>query len=141
MVGMIDTCVVLDALQSRQPFSKTAQKIIYASACDVFLGVISVKALTDIFYLLKKYTHDQVKTKSMTFDLLNGVHLCDSTVMDVNAAYLSKINDFEDALLDETSSRINADFIITRNIKHFANSKVKAILPEDFLKLLPEYCQ
>ena len=77
----------------------------------------------------------------MTFDLLNGVHLCDSTVINVDVAYLSKINDFEDALLDETSSRINADFIITRNIKHFASSKVKAILPEDFLKLLSEYCQ
>ena len=53
MVGMIDTCVVLDALQSRQPFLKTSQKIICASACDVFLGVNSVNALTDIFYLLK----------------------------------------------------------------------------------------
>ena len=141
MVGMIDTCVVLDALQSRQPFSKMAQKIIYASSCDVFCGVISVKALTDIYYILNRYTHDQAKTRSMTSDLLNGINLCDSTVMDVNAAYLSKIKDFEDALLDETSSRINADYIITRNIKDFANSKVKAILPEDFLKLLPQYCQ
>lgn len=44
-----------------------------------------------------------------------------------------------DALIDETSSRIKADYIVTRNIKDFKSSKVKAILPEDFLKQLPDY--
>ncbi|PWJ54978.1 hypothetical protein BGX12_1704 [Fibrobacter sp. UWR4] len=46
----------------------------------------------------------------------------------------SKFKDFEDCLQDECAAEINADFIITRNIDDFANSKIKPILPGDFLK-------
>jgi len=43
--------------------------------------------------------------------------------------------DYEDALVAVCADRINADYIVTRNIKDFKNSSVKAITPKDFLQL------
>ena len=41
---------------------------------------------------------------------------------------------FEDAVQSATMESVHADYIITRNIKDFKNSPVKALTPNDFLK-------
>lgn len=56
----------------------------------------------------------------------------------VTAIENSKFTDFEDCLQDECAVSVGADYIVTRNIKDFLNAKVKAVLPEDFLKTLDE---
>jgi hypothetical protein len=40
--------------------------------------------------------------------------------------------DFEDALQSVCARRFEADFIVTRNVKDYKLSPVKAILPSDF---------
>lgn len=42
--------------------------------------------------------------------------------------------DFEDCLQESCAYVNKLDYIITRNIKDFSNSRVKAILPEEFVK-------
>ena len=42
-------------------------------------------------------------------------------------------NDFEDCLQEECAVAISADYIVTRNTKDFASSRVPAILPDVFL--------
>ena len=46
--------------------------------------------------------------------------------------------DYEDCLQDESALNINADYIITRNIKDYTTAKTPAILPEDFVKIIRE---
>jgi predicted nucleic-acid-binding protein len=41
--------------------------------------------------------------------------------------------DFEDAVQSVTAERIHADYIITRNVRDFANSKVMALTPSELL--------
>ena len=43
-------------------------------------------------------------------------------------------NDYGDVLQSVCALRIKADYIITRNIKDFAKSKVTAIKPSEFLE-------
>lgn len=45
--------------------------------------------------------------------------------------------DFEDCLQEECAIAVAADYIITRNIKDFASSRVPVILPNEFLKKYP----
>ena len=45
-------------------------------------------------------------------------------------------DDLEDCLQDECAKDFKADYIVTRNIKHFDSSSVKAIEPKDFIELL-----
>lgn len=44
--------------------------------------------------------------------------------------------DFEDCLQDECAKQVNADYIVTRNIKDFSKSDIPAVTPEIFLKIL-----
>lgn len=50
-------------------------------------------------------------------------------------ALVSKINDFEDAVLNEAGLMAGVDFIITRNTKDFAGSSLKVCDPDEFLAL------
>ena len=43
--------------------------------------------------------------------------------------------DFEDCLQAECAAACGADFIVARNAKDFSESPVKAVSPEDLLKL------
>ena len=45
------------------------------------------------------------------------------------------MKDFEDALIAYSAARNGIDVILTYNVKDFANSHVKAILPADFTAL------
>lgn len=42
--------------------------------------------------------------------------------------------DIEDCVISECALSADADYIITRNVKDFSESKVKAITPEEFLQ-------
>ncbi len=48
---LIDTCVIIAALQSRDPFAEAAQKLFIYSANKKFEGYITAKSATDIYYL------------------------------------------------------------------------------------------
>ena len=48
---LIDTCIIIDALQSRVPFAEAAQKIFIYSANKQFEGYITAKSVTDIYYV------------------------------------------------------------------------------------------
>ena len=49
--------------------------------------------------------------------------------------YSNNFKDLEDDMQIQCAIDESLDYIITRNIKDFKKSKVKAILPEDFLIL------
>ena len=50
-------------------------------------------------------------------------------------ALLSAVTDYEDAVMIQTAKRINADCIVTRNIKDYQPSDVPVYLPEELLRL------
>lgn len=46
------------------------------------------------------------------------------------------VADFEDCLQMECALEVSAEYIVTRNLDDYANSKIAAIDPKDFLKLV-----
>ena len=136
MRAFIDTCVVIDAMQSREPFSKDAQSIFLAAANSLFLGYISSKAVTDIYYLIHRYTHDDKASRDLLNKLFSLFNILDTAGIDCRKAVLSPISDFEDAVMVETALRNEMDCIVTRNTRDFVNSTVQVYEPKEFLKLL-----
>lgn len=47
-----------------------------------------------------------------------------------------EFSDFEDCLQDECAKEVGADYIVTRNVEDFRSSDVKAVTPEEFLRIL-----
>ncbi len=133
---LVDTCIIIDALQSRVPFAEAAQKIFIHSANKQFEGYITAKSVTDIYYLTHRLTHSDAETRKILNKLFTLFHLLDTTSLDCRKALSSEVSDYEDAIMVETAIRSEINCIITRNEKDYMNSSVKAYAPSVFLKLL-----
>lgn len=136
MRALIDTCVIIDALQSRVPFAEAAQKIFIYSANKQFEGYITAKSVTDIYYLTHRLIHSDVETRKILSKLFTLFHLLDTTSLDCRKAISSEVGDYEDAIMVETSMRSGMDCIVTRNVKDFTKSSLMVYEPSAFLSIL-----
>lgn len=57
----------------------------------------------------------------------------DFNVSDLAHAAELEWDDFEDAIQSVTAERVHADYIITRNVRDFAGSKVAALTPAELI--------
>lgn len=57
----------------------------------------------------------------------------DLTADDLAKAAEMKWDDFEDAVQSVTAEWVHADYIITRNVCNFKNSKVMAFMPSEYI--------
>ena len=135
---LVDTCVIIDALQDRKPFSEKAQIIFYAVANKQIDGYVSAKAITDIYYLTHRLTHSDESTRQILKTLLGLFDILDTTAIDCRKALSSDITDYEDAVMCETAERCEVDCIVTRNRKDYIKSKTKVFTPEELIQLLEE---
>jgi len=138
MKALLDTCVVVDFLQAREPFAADARSIFRAAASEIFVGCITAKSATDIYYLTHRCTHSDAESRSKLNQLLTIIGMLDSTADDVFHAISSAVSDFEDAVMIETAVRSHVDCIITRNTKDYNKSPVPIYTPEQFLNLLQQ---
>lgn len=134
MRALIDTCIIIDAFQSRKPFCKEAQDIFLAVANKQFSGFITAKSVTDIYYLTHRHTHSDKETRVVLNKLFTLFDLLDTTGMDCRKAISSDISDYEDAVMVESALRAGMDCIVTRNIKDYTKSQVFVYNPADFLQ-------
>ena len=134
---VVDTCVVLDAIQEREPFREEAQEVVLAVANKVIEGFLTAKSSTDIYYLLHRHTHSDVETRKLLAKLFALFELIDTDGMDCRRAVSSQLSDYEDAVMVETALRSGMDCIVTRNERDYKASPVPVYTPTEFLKLLP----
>lgn len=136
MRALIDTCVIIDALQSREPFCKAAETIFLAAANNQFIGCITAKASTDIYYLTHRHTHDEKASRAVLGKLFTLFEVLDTAGMDCRHAIPSPVSDYEDAVMIETAIRTESDCIVTRNIHDYTRSPVPVYTPESFIQKL-----
>ena len=136
MKALIDTCVIIDFLQRREPFNDEAVHIMRLVATNQFSGYITAKSATDIYYLNHRFTHSDKESRLQLNKLLTIVGMNDTFAEDIFQALSSMTTDFEDAVMIETAVRSGMDCIITRNVKDYENSKISVYTPDEFIALL-----
>ncbi|MCD7784163.1 MAG: PIN domain-containing protein [Oscillospiraceae bacterium] len=136
MTALIDTCVIMDLLQNRQPFFDDAYTVLRLAITGEFDGYITAKSAADIHYLTRRCTHSEEESRANLNKLLSIVILLDTTAEDIFHALTSDVSDFEDAIMIETGVRCKVDCIITRNIKDFKGSSVRVLTPTEFIKTI-----
>lgn len=135
---LADTNVIIDALTSREPWNKSAEKIFLMAANQTIEMYITASSATDIYYLIRKYLHNTEAAKSITGKIFSLTGILDVGANDCIDALASSINDYEDAVVEKVAHRNDVDYIVTRNIKDYQAGDTKIILPDDFVKLLEE---
>lgn len=130
---MVDTNIIIDVLLEREPFVDDSCKLLSLCEEHQIDGFVSAASITDIYYLVRKYTHSTELAYKAIGKILEIVKICSVTNAEVLMAFQKKSKDFEDCLVAVCAKSINCDYIVTRNIRDFEEFDVPAIAPADFL--------
>lgn len=129
---MFDINVILDIVGHRQPF--------YESSRDAFLRVVgegdvpylSVHALATLYYLLGATATRKQRAAAMEW-VFEAFKVAGLTAEEVAAARGLAMSDFEDALVVAAARAMRCCCILTRNVRDFKESPIRAIAPDDFV--------
>lgn len=130
---LIDTNVILDVLCNRKEFVNDSEKVFKLCEVKKLTGYISALSIPNIVYIMRKELDEQ-KIKEIIEKLTLVFDIVDLKGEDLKRAVALKFNDYEDAVQSQQAMRIKADYIVTRNIKDYINSKVMAIKPAELLE-------
>ena len=132
---LIDTNIVLDVLCNLKGFVENSSKIFKLCETKMIEGYLSAISIPNIAYILRKeLSIEKLKTIIVKLNIIFSI--IELKPNDLILATDLYFNDYEDALQSVCAKRINADYIVTRNTKDFKNSPIKAITPEELLKII-----
>jgi predicted nucleic-acid-binding protein len=133
---LIDTNVVLDALLERDMYYQSATTILALSENRIIRGYVSASAVTDIFYIIQKELKDKSAAIELIRTLLNTINVASVTDTNIYEALDLGWDDFEDSVQYVVGKTMEAEYIITRNLKDYVGSTVDVITPNDFLDII-----
>ena len=132
---LVDTNVILDVLLDRKPFSHEASHVLALVEASEIEGFLCATTVTTIDYLLSKALSAK-KSREILHKLLSIFEVAPVNRPVLEQALLSKISDFEDAVLEQAAMLVHADAITTRNIRDFKNSKISVFDPSELLSVI-----
>jgi predicted nucleic acid-binding protein len=132
---LIDTDVLIDFLTDREPFTTHAKEIIRKSQENKISAFLAAHSVTNIFYILRKI-YPSYERRLRLMDLCRYISVVEIGYDVIFKALANdEFGDMEDCLQAECAIVAKVDYIVTRNIKHYARSVIPAILPGNLLKM------
>jgi predicted nucleic acid-binding protein len=130
----IDTNVLIDFLDKRNPFFDEIAKISSLAEDNQVRLVASSISFVNTFYVLRKKTENNRVIESLKkFRVICDVSSVDELVID--ESLFSNFTDFEDAVQYYSAIQAKCDILITRNEKDFKNSEIPVMSPNKFLEI------
>ena len=128
----IDTDIILDVALAREPFFSSSKTILAMAENNIIIGNISSNSVANIYYILRKSGGDN-KARKIILNIVKYITVIAIDHQNVLEALKSKFSDFEDALQHSSAVENRCEYIITRNIEDYKSSKIKVLLPEEFI--------
>ena len=122
----------------RQPFYNAATLLLAEVEKKNIEGFVCPTTVTTIYYLSEK----SLNKKSARIQIENLLKIFKVSQLDkscLESALKSKIEDYEDAVLNESAFKEKVDGIVTRNTKDFKNSQINIYNPDELLKILKAF--
>ncbi|WP_165170941.1 PIN domain-containing protein [Adlercreutzia sp. ZJ242] len=131
MKVFFDVDVIVDILGKTNWFASSfiAYDVAMLRKCEVFVSAASLPTLS---YVLHRRGIPRPDVQERIGALFGLVGIADVSESDCRRAHANAMKDFEDAIIAESAFRHGADLLITRNVKDYADSPVKAITPKEF---------
>lgn len=129
---LIDANILLDVLQNREPHVQASSVVWKLCETEKAKGYVSALTFANLVYIMRKELdprkiEETLKALSLIFEF------ADFNVSDLTHAAELEWDDFDDAVQSMTAERVHADYIITRNVRDFAKSKVVAFTPSELI--------
>ena len=125
---LIDTNVILDMVLKRSGYDISME--LFRKVRETGAGAyITASSVTDIFYIIRKETHDISRTYVIMENIFQLVSVLSVTEKDIRDAFGQKWKDFEDCVQYMTGKNSNIDYIITVNGKDYADAMLPVMTP------------
>ena len=132
---LVDNNVLIDAALRRQPFFGPAAELLERLAQDPGRGFMAWHTVSTFYYIVQQTLRDE-RTRSIIAELSGFLTVAPVDHQSLMDALLLPMTDFEDAMQVAAAQATGAQHIVTRNIRHFTNSPIPAIMPEQALREL-----
>jgi hypothetical protein len=131
---LIDLNIILDFLNKRN-FHQEAAQLLNRCVEGKLSGYICAHEVTTLSYFLFKEQKDKNKVAAIISSLLDIFHVIpiDETIL--KNSLLSPITDYEDAVIEVSAVAFDIDYILSRNISDFKQSRIPTYTPEQFFLL------
>lgn len=131
---LIDLNIILDFLNKRN-FHQEAAQLLNRCVEGKLSGYICAHEITTLSYFLFKEQKDKNKVAAIISSLLDIFHVIpiDETIL--KNSLLSPITDYEDAVIEVSAVAFDIDYILSRNISDFKQSRIPTYTPEQFFLL------
>jgi len=134
MVVLIDTNVLLDYLETREPYFEDSYHVLLLCAEEKAEGYMAFHSVPNIFYIMRR-THDRESRRELFNEICNILTVAGASHEKiVDAINREDFPDLEDCLQVQCAREIQADYIVTRNVNDFAHSEIEAVTPKEFIK-------
>jgi predicted nucleic acid-binding protein len=127
---LIDTNVVLDLLQEREPFVENAARLFERIDAGEIEGFITATTITNIYYIIRKAAGKVVAQDAIS-QILSDLNICAVDLNVLEQALSLNFEDFEDAVQYACAVVHNLDAIVTRDLSGFVNTEISVVLPEN----------
>ena len=132
---LIDTNVVLDVLQARQPFFEASLQLLAAAETGDIQGLVAAHTVTTLFYLISK-DKSTAQARATITSLLQFLGVATVDQATIEQALNLECRDFEDAVQMMSAVQSKCDFLVSRNTGDFKPALLPVLSPTDFLTTL-----
>ncbi|MEI2578605.1 type II toxin-antitoxin system VapC family toxin [Scytonema sp. PRP1] len=125
---LIDTNVVLDFLQEREPFVEDAAKLFEKIDAGEIEGFIAATTITNIYYIVRKAVGIVAAQDAIT-QILTDLYICPVDRSVIEQAISLNFRDFEDAVQYACAIAHGLDVIVTRDVSGFVSGEIPVVSP------------
>jgi hypothetical protein len=135
MKATVDLDIIIDVLAKRADFHPESSMVLHLCETGKINGHVCAHEMTTLAYFLEKHPPTRVRTTELVESILDILKVLPVGEAVLRSALTSRVADFEDAMVEQSSLRRAIDFIITRDADSFAHSRVKPISPAEVIAL------
>ena len=128
---LIDTDVLLDFALNREPHAAAAAKLLGWAAQNPGRCAVAWHGLANFHYMMRQNADGFIR------DLLEFAEIPRTGREQMQSALDMGFTDLEDAMQAAAAVLFGAQLIVTRNLRDYRRSPIKAATPAEVLKLLP----
>ncbi len=132
MKVFLDTNVLIDYLNKREPFFADASQVLDLCISGQVDGILSSLSIINAVYIMRKaYTRESLLLKANWLTKQFKVSPIDKQI--IEKAIAAQPTDFEDAVQYHSALQAKADLIISRDTKGFAEFDLPVMTPAEFI--------
>ena len=132
---LFDLNIILDVLQKRVEFYEFSARLLACAETGEIQGWLAAHSVSILFYLMSKDKSPE-QARVVVTSLLNFLMVAPVDQGIIEQALNLPYRDFEDAVQMSAGLYINADYLLTRNVKDYKPAMVEVIQPAELLAVL-----